>query len=264
MPSDDQRLLALLGRVQSAPDRPPVAGRRPVLYGLAMVVAVAAGFWGLAQRESDAPAVHGGASANPPGKNDMRWWNHPTLGTHETPQADQARAVEAIAVAEQVTPPSKGDLFRIDAAGQLALDERTRLGLESLVALTAPEQMQDALEAHVKGLPPKAAAAARELVGRYEGYADAQKTSYPPGRAPLVPEEGLAELAGLQALRESYFGREAAQRMFGEEDAVAQRLLELMREDPVPDAPMEDKAVRAQARYDAERDGQTRGKTLTR
>ena len=37
--------------------------------------------------------------------------------------------------------------------------------------------------------------------------------------------------------------------------AVARRLLELMREDPVPDAPMEDKAVRAQARYDAEREG---------
>ena len=43
--------------------------------------------------------------------------------------------------------------------------------------------------------------------------------------------------------------------MFGDEDAVAKRLLELMREDPVPDAPMEIKAMRAQARYDAEREG---------
>jgi hypothetical protein len=144
-------------------------------------------------------------------------------------------------------------LFRLDATGQLVLDERTRLGVESLVALTAPEQMPGALETHLAGLPPKAAAAAREFVGRYEGYVDAQKRSYPPGQAPLVPEEGLAELAGLQALRVSYFGREAAQRMFGEEDAFAQRLLELMREDPVPDAPMEDKAVRAQARFDVER-----------
>lgn len=264
MPSDDRRLMALLGRGQPAPERPPAAWRRPVWYGLAVVVAVAAGWWALAQRDSGAPAVHRGASANPPAKNDMRWWSHPTLGAHETPEAEETPVAEAPALTQDDTPPSKGDLFRLDAAGQLALDERTRLGVESLVALTAPEQMHDALEAHVKGLPPKAAAAARELVGRYESYVDAQKSSYPPGRAPLVPEEGLAELAGLQALRESYFGREAAQRMFGEEDAVAQRLLELMREDPVPDAPMEDKAVRAQARYDAERQGEAGGKALAR
>lgn len=263
MPSDDHRLRAVLGLGQRAPDQPRPAWRRPVLWGLAVGAGVVGGMWALAQRESGAPAAHGAASPSPSVRNGMRWWS-PGLGADEAPQATETRVAETPAPVQQVAPPADAGLFRLDGAGQLVLDEQTRLGVESLVALTTPEQMHEALEAHVKGLPPKAAAAARELVGRYESYVDAQKSSYPPGRAPLVPEEGLAELAGLQALRESYFGREAAQRMFEEEDAVAQRLLELMREDPVPDAPMEDKAVRAQARYDAERDGEAGGKVPVR
>ncbi|MDO8905165.1 hypothetical protein [Hydrogenophaga sp.] len=255
MPSEDHRLMALLGHGHKVSDRPPSARRSPVLWGMAVVVAVAAVFWALGARESTIPAASDAAAAGVADKNALRWWNHPGLGAHEASKVEEppvAEAPEPVPVAPQASKPG---LFQLDATGQLALDERTRLGVESLVALTAPEQMPAALEAHVQGLPPEAAAAAREFVGRFESYVDAQKNTYPPGRAPLVPEEGLAELAGLQALRESYFGREASQRMYGEEDAVARRLLELMREDPVPDAPMEIKAMRAQARYDAERDG---------
>ena len=256
MQPDDQRLRALLGQGHLVRDHRPPPWRRPVLWGLAVVVSVAAGYWALGQRESAAPAASTAPAAQPAQANGMRWWSHPSLGSQEAPLvAAQLPMAEVPAVVVQpVAPPAKPGLFQMDATGQLALDERTRLGVESLVALTAPHQMHTALEAHLQGLPPEAAAAARTFVGRYENYVDAQKSTYPPGRAPLVPEEGLAELAGLQALRETHFGREAAQRMFGEEDAVARRLLELMREDPVPDAPMEDKAVRAQARYDAERD----------
>lgn len=257
MQPDDQRLRALLGQGHLVKDHRPPAWRRPALWGLVVVVSVAAGFWALDQRGSAGPAAGVAPAPDPAQANGMRWWSHPSLGSQETPLAAAQQAPLADApevVVQPVAPPAKAGLFQLDAAGQLALDERTRLGVESLVALTAPDQMHTALEEHLKGLPPEAAAAARAFVGRYENYADAQRSSYPPGRAPLVPEEGLAELAGLQALRETYFGREAAQRMFGEEDAVARRLLELMREDPVPDAPMEDKAVRAQARYDAERD----------
>jgi len=261
MPSDDHRLMALLGRGHEVSERRPSAWRSLVLWGVAVVVVMAA-FWALGQRESTAPAANSVATADPADENALRWWSHPSLGTHEEPKEAELPVAEAPAAVQPITPSAKAGLFQLDGTGQLALDERTRLGVESLVALTAPEQMHTALETHVQGLPPEAAAAAREFVSQYVGYVDAQRSTYPPGRAPLVPEEGLAELAGLQALRESYFGREAAQRMYGEEDAVARRLLELMREDPIPDAPMEIKAMRAQARYDAERDGG--GDSLTR
>lgn len=263
MPSEDHRLMALLGNGHKVSERRPSAWRSPVLWGVAVVGAVAVGFWALGLRESAAPGPSQVTAAAAANKNALRWWSHPSLGTHEAPRMEELPVAEAPEAAPPVAQASKEGLFKLDATGQLALDERTRLGVESLVALTAPEQMHTALESHVQGLPPEAAAAAREFVSQYVGYVDAQRSTYPPGRAPLVPEEGLAELAGLQALRESYFGREAAQRMYGEEDAVARRLLELMREDPVPDAPMEIKAMRAQARYDAERDS-SGGNTLTR
>ncbi len=148
---------------------------------------------------------------------------------------------------------AKGRVFELDAAGRLRLDERMRLKMENLVVLTPPERLDEALEQELAGLPAQAVAAARDLVARYQGYTTAEKLASPEATAPLVPEEGLAELARLRALRESHFGRETAQRLYGEEEAVTQRLLELMRDDPVPHAPMEEKAMRAQARFDAER-----------
>ena len=255
MQPDDHRLKVLLGQGHKVSEQRPSAWRSPMRWGVAVAVAGAAAYGAMWLRDDASAAAGDTASAAAADKNALRWWSHPSLGTHEAPKAMEPPVAEAPAPAPPASPAGKPGLFQLDAAGQLALDERTRLGVESLVALTAPEQMHSALEDHVKGLPPEAAAAARQFVDQYVGYVDAQRSTYPPGRAPLVPEEGLAELAGLQALRESYFGREAAQRMFGDEDAVAKRLLELMREDPVPDASMEIKAMRAQARYDAEREG---------
>jgi hypothetical protein len=152
--------------------------------------------------------------------------------------------------------------FESDAAGRLVLDERTRLAVEELVALTPADQLAKALEAELQGLPPQAQAAARELVRRYDGYQNAQRQTFPPGQAPLVPQEGLSELAALSDLRVSYFGRESAQQLFGEEEAVARRLLTLMRDDGSPQATMEERAMRAQARYDLERSASTPTKGL--
>ena len=92
---------------------------------------------------------------------------------------------------------------------------------------------------------------ALDLVERYNGYQAAQKLSFAPGNAPLVPEEALAELDGLHALRVSYFGQEGAQSLFGKEEGIARQLLEWMREDNAPGLSMEQRAMRAQARYDA-------------
>lgn len=144
-------------------------------------------------------------------------------------------------------------VFSTDAHGRLMLDQSVRLRVESLLALHEGEALAARVEAELAGLPPSEAARARSLLDQFEAYQAAQRATFPPGQAPLVPEEGLAQLAVLQSLRANHFGAEAAQRMFGEEDRVTRRLLELMRDEKSTHLSIEEKAVRAQARYDIER-----------
>ncbi|WP_423594842.1 lipase secretion chaperone [Roseateles sp. MS654] len=144
-------------------------------------------------------------------------------------------------------------VFRVDAQGRLVVDQPTRLRAEALLALHEGDALAARLDAELAGLPPAAAARARELVAQFEAYQTAQAAAFPPGRAPLVPEEGLAQLQAMQALRASHFGADAARQMFAQDDAVARRILELMREDTSTTRSMEEKAMRAQVRYDQER-----------
>lgn len=194
-----------------------------------------------------APSSPGGGPKKPA----QNLWFDAALGL-EPDQLPVAAPPVAGPASPAIPPPTAdGKVFGVDLAGNLKLDERMRVAMENLVVLTPPERLHAVLDQELAGLPPKAAAAARDLVTRYQGYDQAQKLSSSSAKAPLVPEEGLAELEELRALRNSYFGEAVAQRLYGEEEAVTRRLLELMREDPMPDAPMAEKAVRAQARYDA-------------
>lgn len=166
--------------------------------------------------------------------------------------ADLAAVAGLVSAADMAAPdPTGSKTFEVDAAGKLVRNEQTRVNVEALVALTPPDQLRAAALAQVQDLPAAAAVEALDLVERYNSYQAAQKLSFAPGNAPLVPEEALAELDGLHALRVSYFGREGAQSLFGNEEAVARQLLEWMREDNAPGLSMEQRAVRAQARYDA-------------
>ena len=128
-----------------------------------------------------------------------------------------------------------------------------RLRAEALLALNEGEALTARVDAELAGLPAPAAARARELVAQFEAYQTAQAAAFPPGQALQVPEEGLAQLKTMQALRAAHFGAEAAQQMFAQDDAVARRILELMREDTSTARSMEEKAMRAQVRYDQER-----------
>lgn len=201
-------------------------------------------------------------------------WRRPGVAPPAAmPSAAEARATAAApgasspaaAAAVQAAGPAAGPaapagaarsargVFESDAQGRLVLDARMRLAVESLVALTPADELAGAVEQELPGLPPPAAAAARELVQRYDQYQAAQRAAFPPGVAPLVPQQGLAELDTLVALRSSYFGAEAARRMFGEDEAVARRLLQLMAEERAGTLSMEQKAARAQQRFDEER-----------
>lgn len=154
--------------------------------------------------------------------------------------------------------PGARPMFRADAQGRLVHDEHTRLQVEKLLALHDAAEVQRIVEAEAAGLPAAAVAQARELVERFEAWQTAQRLAFAPGVAPQVPEEGLAQLQALQALRASHFGAERAQAMFAEEDAITRRLLELMQQETDTRLSMEERAMRAQARYDQER--HTRGR----
>lgn len=226
----------------------PQAAARQALVALAVVIAVLCALLAWRWRGAAAPSPAAAPSA-------AEW--------RATAAAPGAAGPAVAAVAEQAVGPaasapgpnvrSARGVFESDAQGRLVVDARVRLAVESLVALTPADQLAGAVERELQGLPPPAAAAARELVQRYDQYQAAQRTAFPPGAAPLVPEQGLAELDTLVALRSSYFGAEAARRMFGEEEAVARRLLQLMAEDRAGTLSMEQKAARAQQRFDEER-----------
>lgn len=197
----------------------------------------------------------------------------PWAQTPGTPRPTDAQGTAGLSAAELAAmaatgagdPDAPGSLggpggprqrpFRVDARGQLVTDQSLRLELESLLALQHGPAQTAALEAQLAGLPAAAAAQARQLLSQLASYQEAQRQAFPPDQAPLMPEEGLAQLAALQSLRATYLGAEPARQMFAQDDAVSRRLLELMREDPSPNLPMSEKAVRAQARYDAERNG---------
>ncbi|MBI5258647.1 MAG: hypothetical protein HY855_19235 [Burkholderiales bacterium] len=198
-------------------------------------------------------AARAGVSTTPASPAIKQGWLDPNLGTGSDLPDPIAVPARRSSPSPAPAASSAAGIFELDAAGRLRLDERMRLKMENLVVLTPPEQLAERLDKELATLPAHAAAAARDLVTRYQNYAMAEKLAYPTAAAPLVPEEGLTQLAELRALRETHFGREAARRLYGEEEAVTRRLLELMRDDPVPHASMEEKAMRAQARYDAER-----------
>lgn len=181
---------------------------------------------------------------------------HGAAGTAAAPAATAVpgpRGADLAAASDPPDPlgPGSSKTFEVDAAGKLVRNEQTRLNVEALVALTPADQLRAVALAQVQDLPAAAAVEALDLVERFNGYQAAQKLSFAPGNAPLVPEEALAELDGLHALRVSYFGKDGAQSLFGKEEGIARQLLEWMREDNAPGLSMEQRAVRAQARYDA-------------
>lgn len=181
-------------------------------------------------------------------------WQRAGAGPDAPPPAPTA-AASATAAPEMrpAADATPGQGWRADARGQLVVDPALRLHAEALLALHEGADLAARVDAELAALPAAAAAQARELLARLDAYQGAQRAAFPPGQAPLVPEEGLAQLDALRALQVSHFGADAARRLFGEDDAVARRLLEMMRDETDPSLTMAQKAMRAQARYDVER-----------
>ena len=225
------------------------------MWLIAAATAVAAATWWLGGEAPKGDATPSVSTAS----------NSPTWSPADPPapprlQVAASAAITAMPVpapptAAVQTPANDERAFRTDNKGRLVLDERTRLAVEKLVGLNGPESLAALVAEQTSGLPAEAAAQARDLVERYGAYESARRGTFEPGTAPMVPEEGLAELAATRALRASYFGQDAAQRLFGAEEAVSKRLLEMMRDDRAANLTIEQKAIRAQARYSLENPG---------
>jgi hypothetical protein len=229
--------------------------QRMRLIAVAAVTAVVAATWWLGGEEPKGDAA---PSVSTVGNSPTRSPAQPSPPTGlqvAASAAITAMPVPMPPVAAVQTPANDERTFRTDDKGRLVLDERTRLSVEKLVGLNGPESLAALVAEQTSGLPAEAAAQARDLVERYGAYESARRGTFEPGTAPMVPEEGLAELAATRALRASYFGQDAAQRLFGAEEAVSKRLLEMMRDDRAANLTIEQKAIRAQARYSLENPG---------
>jgi hypothetical protein len=143
--------------------------------------------------------------------------------------------------------------FRVDARGDLVLDAATLRTLEQVHAFSEPDGVDRAAEDVAATLPEQARRQAAELARRYARYESALRQAVNPSQAPGSVDEMSAQFKAMQALRQDQFGGGAAQQLFGEQEAITARLIQLMQEDAEPQAPLEDKAARAQARLSAER-----------
>jgi len=141
-----------------------------------------------------------------------------------------------------MTPP----LFAADSRGKLVLNADTHANLEKLLLEENPAALLADLDKASKALPPQAAADLKVLVGQFQQYAKALTHTIPPETAPETEPERLKMLDSLHALRVSYLGAEAAQAMFGEEEATTRKLIRLMAAQDDPNLTSEQKAERAQ------------------
>lgn len=206
-----------------------------------------------------AVADHGGDSAN------GRHPASPSLhGAGWGPVAAQGDAapVDGAASAAQALPtpmPINGSIgpvgtwhvqpFRVDAKGDLVLDGTTLRTLEQVHAFHEPDGADDV----TANLPEQARRQATDLARQYARYESALRQAVNPSQAPGSVDEMSAQFKAMQTLRQDQFGEGVAQRLFSEQEAITARLIQLMQEDAEPQASLEDKAARAQAKLSAER-----------
>ena len=178
-----------------------------------------------------APAGHGGAPT--PGGGQLNSWAAVVASANSPVMSSPLSTM---------TPP----VFAADSHGKLVLNADTHANLEKLLLEENPGTLAANLDKAAKNLPPQAAAELKVLSGQFQQYAKAQTHTIPPETAPETEPERLKLLDSLHALRVSYLGAEAAQAMFGEEEAMTRKLIALMAAQDDPNLTSEQKAERAQ------------------
>ena len=159
--------------------------------------------------------------------------------------APQSGYVAAEATSDDAGGSDAG--FRTSAAGELLLDEKTRLHIEALVAGSDPNDLNAAIRERTQDLPPAAANRVEELVNNFVQYQQAQRQTYPPNDAPITEDDAVRELEGLHALREAHFGPEVARLFYEKEEAIAREMIEVLRVENDPSLTPQEKVERARA-----------------
>jgi len=218
--------------------RPP-ALRWPALLAVALIIATAVGVWHQVRRiPRPDPVLAVAATSTPEGAPPAA----PPAAV--TPLSSESATPDAQAVETEDGAPEAH--FRTNARGELILDTRTRLGVEALVGIYAPAQRLARLQQLQASLPPAAYARLVELIDRYRNYLVASRQLYPPEAPRTDAGDALREFEDLRGLRRTYFGREAAEALYGDEEHVTRELLEKMQHDATPGLTLEQKAERAQ------------------
>jgi hypothetical protein len=217
---------------------------------LALAIVGVTMFWSREQTRLDDGAVRTSAAQLP-------------ATTAITPENDAAPAATSEATPNEPAPPAANaassdqssqdeysedpaKMFKADAAGNLVVQERTRLNVEKLSALYTPAERQQRLATIEQTLPASAYRQLTDLLERYENFSRASRQTFPPGQAPTTVEEAVEQHEGLHALRVAHFGAEATEAMYGKEEAIGRRLLDFMALEKHEGLTMEEKAMKAQ------------------
>jgi hypothetical protein len=221
---------------------------KPVIFGgAAVVIAAVASLWLLKDGESErSPTL---SSQNPVSAPVAQ---APTVATptvaDETQQPAPAPFVAAVpsSADEDDNSEDPTKMFKADAAGNLALAERTRINVEKMLWIYSPEEQRQRLAVIEQTLPAGAYRQLVDLMDRYQNFTIAAKQTYPPDVSPATVEDAITQYEGLSALRKAHFGTEAAEAMFGREEKINRQLLEFMNLEKHEGMTMEEKAMKAQ------------------
>jgi hypothetical protein len=148
---------------------------------------------------------------------------------------------------DTVKPPN----FRVDAKGQLILDETFRVDIERVYGLHQGPDVLRKLDEFSTHLPDKAKRELRSQYARYVQYDAAVMQSLASLRnaEEMTLENAERELDILHDLRQTYFGPENAQAMFAQEEAQSKEMHDYIRNQTDPNLPMMQRVELAQAAW---------------
>lgn len=148
---------------------------------------------------------------------------------------------------DSVKPPQ----FRANTSGELVIDEAFRTDLERVYGLYQGPDVLNKLEEFSVHLPDKARQALRDQYQRYVKYDAAvmQNMSALKTQEEMTLELAERELTQLHDLRQTYFGEEAANAMFAQEEAQSKELHDYIRQHTDPALPMMQRVELAQAAW---------------
>ncbi len=217
------------------------------IAGALAVAAISGGIMLVAPADNAQLARHGSGAAGPavvavasenvqtqPASGNS-WFDASVNGTPENTQAMASPL-------STVSPP----VFAADSRGKLVLNADTHANIEKLLLEEDPAAMRAKLDKASKSLPPQATAELKVLVGQYQEYSKALTHTIPPGTAPETEQGHLKLLDSMHTLRVTYFGAQAAQALFGEEEATSRKLVSLMGAQTDSNLTQQQKADRAQ------------------